>query len=176
MTELTKEYAVALFSLGLEGGMTDSYADSLDTVLECIKAEPEYLDLLSSPGISGKERAELFCTAFEGKIEEDVMSFVSLLCETGRIRGFEKSVSEYKALLDASHRVSAARVVSTVPLTDDEITRIKEKLEVQSGNTVHISCEIDPSLIGGIMIEIDGKVIDGSIRRRLQEVKEVISK
>lgn len=176
MTELTKEYAEALFSLGMEKGKTDSYAESLDTVLGYFRNEPEYIDLLSSPGISGKERAGLFCAAFEGKIEEDVLSFICLLCERGHIRGYEDCVSEYRTLLDASHMISTARVVSAVPLTEDQLKRIKENLEAQSRHSVTVISETDSALIGGVVIEMDGKVIDGSIRRRLQEVKEVISK
>ncbi|MBR5454144.1 MAG: ATP synthase F1 subunit delta [Clostridia bacterium] len=176
MTELTKEYAEALFSLGREKGMADSYAESLDTVLGHFQAEPEYVELLSSPGLSGKARAGLFSAAFEGRIEEDVLSLVCLLCERGHIKGYADCVSEYRTLLDVSHMVSTARVISAIPLTDDQLDRIREKLEAQSGFSVTVINETDPKLIGGVVIEMDDKVIDGSIKRRLQEVKEVISK
>lgn len=76
----------------------------------------------------------------------------------------------YKAL----SLVSSAHVVSAIELSNEEKTALIEKLEKLTGNTVAAEYEINESIIGGVIVNIDDKVIDGSIRHRLQEVKEVI--
>ena len=77
-------------------------------------------------------------------------------------------------MLASSKSISYATVTSALELTDDERAKLISKLEKMCGTKVQIEEKTDPSLIGGIVIEVDGKVIDGSIRNRLSDVKDVI--
>lgn len=178
MTKMQKsrEYGEALFALATEYGACDEYNNALDTVSTVFKENPEYTDFLASPSIPKAERIEALETAFSGRVPEHIVSFLSILCERGRIREFSGCVREYKALLDASKNVSLAKVVSAVPLTDSQKEKLQIKLEKLSGQTVILDCSVDKSLLGGLIIETDGKTIDGSLKRRLYEVKEVISR
>ena len=65
---------------------------------------------------------------------------------------------------------------SAVSLTDRECIELTKKLEKISGNTVSLDCHVDPSLIGGVIVEMNGRVMDGSLRHRLREVKDVINR
>ena len=73
-------------------------------------------------------------------------------------------------------KISVARVVSSVPLTLEEKKRLKARLEKMSGRKVSLECSVDKSLLGGLVVEMDGKVINGSLRQRLDEMKDVMSK
>ena len=75
----------------------------------------------------------------------------------------------------ASERILDATVTSAVALTDEEKQRLQAALEKQSGGKVNIAYALDRELLGGLIVEIDGKILDGSVRDRLQRVKEVIS-
>ena len=75
-----------------------------------------------------------------------------------------------------SKSIVAATITSVVPLTDDEKQRLVEKLEKTSGKKVAAKWEIDESILGGIVVEMDDKILDGSLKRRLHEVKEVMDK
>ena len=132
------------------------------------------MDLLASPAIPTGERIECIGKAFEGFVPEHVLNFVQLLCENGKITMFDECVKEYKKLLDVANKVTKARVVSFVELTDSEKNRLTEKLEKISGNRVQAEYFTDPSVLGGIIIEMDGKIIDGSLAHRLQKVKDVM--
>ena len=96
------------------------------------------------------------------------------MCEKGRIGYFFEVKKAYDALLSASQRVMSITVKSAVPLTDEEKQRLKDKLESLNHCTADIQYVVDEALIGGVVIETDGKVIDGSIRNRLQQIEEVI--
>lgn len=175
MAQISREYAEALFALAAEFNAADEYAAALDTVLAAFGENPEYMDFLASPSIPKAERIGALEAVFSDAVPEHIVSFLSLLCERGRIREFGGCVNEYKLLLDASKHISSARVISAVELTDSEKEKLQAKLEKMSGQTVILECSVDESLLGGIIIEMDGKVMDGSVRSRLKEVKEVIS-
>ena len=124
MTEMSREYASALFMLAKENGEKDEYMKSLEHISKVFEEMPEYIDFLASPAVALSERTEKFKEAFSSSVPEYVVSFVSLLCERGRIREFFSCVKEYKALYEFSQNVSVAKIKSAVPLTETE----KEKV------------------------------------------------
>lgn len=176
MMEMSKEYGTALFSLAKECDAETEYKNALDTVSTVFRENPSYIDFLASPSIAKNERTAAIEQAFSGKIPEHIVSFLQILCEKGHMRSFEGCVSEYKTLFDASQRIIIAKVVSAIPLAAEEKDSLKQKLEQMSGNTVVLQCSTDKALMGGMVVEMAGKVIDGSLRRRLQEVKDVMSR
>jgi F-type H+-transporting ATPase subunit delta len=176
MMQMSKEYAEALFALAMENDKQNEYALSLECIQEILLDNPEYIDFLSSPGITLATRLDAIEKAFGDSIEQNVVSFVKLLCEKGRIRAIKSCIEEYKKLLNAEKSISTAIVTSAIELTEEEKQRLTDKLEVKSGHSVILECKIDKSLIGGLVIELDGKMIDASVKGRLGEVKDVISK
>ena len=174
MTDIAKEYAAALFLLACEEKKQREYLTALETVSAAFEAEEQYLSLLSSPAIPQTERLSMIEEAFSETVPEQVLSFMQLMCERGRIELLPDAISEYSALLAASERISEATVTSAAALTDDEKNRLVSALEAKNKGRVKATYKVDPSLIGGIIVEMDGSVMDGSLRHRLHDVKEVI--
>ena len=172
---ISKEYGEAIFALAMENNALDEYGEALDTISAAFNDAPDYVSLLASPSVPRSERINAIQTAF-ASLPEHIVSFTSLLCERGRIREFNECVKEYKALCDASRQLSTAIVTSSVELTENEKQKLTDKLEKRAGKSVLAEYRIDKSLIGGLIIEMDGTVLDGSIKSRLKEVKEVISR
>ena len=85
-------------------------------------------------------------------------------------------MAEYNALLDEVSKVSTARIVSAVELSEDEKMALKNKLEEISGHTILLECTVDKSILGGLIVEIDGKIADASLQRHLKDVKDVMFK
>ena len=175
MTDIAKEYGTALFMLACENGAKKEYARALETVKAVFDSNPEYLTFLSSPSISLGERLSAIEAAFEEKIPEHIVSYLSLLCQKGRITCFYESAEEYSALLNASEHISNAKVTSAVQLTDEEKQKLKNKLESVYRGEVNIEYFIDETLIGGLIVDVDGKIMDGSLRSRLHDVKGVMN-
>lgn len=171
MAQISNEYAEALFALALETESVEEYADALDTVLKVMNENPEYIDFLASPDIPKQERVGAIESAFGGSIPENVVSFLCLLCDRGRIHTLKDCISDYKKLNDAAEGVSTAEVVGAVELTDEEKAALKSKLEAVCGHKIVLDCSVDKSLIGGVRVTVDGKVIDGSVKQRLHELK-----
>lgn len=174
MAQISKEYAEALFALACEENREEEFLTALEKIGEIFEKEPAYAELLASPGIPLGERLSAVETALEGVVPEYVVSWMQLLCEKGRIGYFSECLKEYRALLAAKQSVVTARVTSAVALTEKESESLKQKLEKISGGTVLLDTAIDPSLLGGVVVEINGRVMDGSLRHRLRMVKEVM--
>ena len=175
MTQISNEYATALFMLALENGNERDYFRELETISGIFKEEPDYMEFLSCPSIPIKERTDAIDKAF-GTMPEYIVSFLKILCENARITFFEECVEIYKKLLAEHERRTVANVTSAVELTEEEKTALADKLGKKEGCAVTLNCSVDPSIIGGLIIEIGGKVIDGSIRSKLLDVKDVITR
>lgn len=175
MAQVINEYAEALFELSGEAGITKEISAALDTVLNAVDGNPEYLDFLSSPNIPKSERVAAIEQTFSGE-HEYVVSFLSLLCEKGRIREIRECISEFKQLCDAADKISVAQVTSAVELSESQKAALTAKLQKLCGNRVVLDCKTDKTLMGGIVVSVDGKIIDGSIRNQLHQLKEVMYK
>lgn len=174
-TDRAKEYATALFMVAAEQKAEKKFAAALETVVFQLRQNPEYVEFLCAPNIPKSERLASIQSVFAAALPEDVVSFVKLLCEKGRVRILETCFNEYMKLYNASKLVSWAYVKSAIPLSGDQKNALRQKLEKQSGRNVLLECSVDETLLGGVIVEMDGKILDGSLRRRLQDVKEVIS-
>ena len=171
MAAVGKEYAEALFSLALENDSVDEFFDAIDLIKELFEEYHEYIDFLSTPSIPKEERLARLEECFEGKIPEMMLHFLSVMLKRGDIRSFSDSAAEFESLCFASKSISNA----VVALTEAEKSRLSAKLETLCGHTVRLHCKVDSSLIGGMIVEIDGRIIDGSLKHRMRELKGIIS-
>lgn len=176
MVKMGREYASALFTLAMEEGKQKQYGEALDTVKAVLLENGEYVDFLNSFGIPKSERIDAIEKAFGESVEEHIVSFLKLLCEKDRVSEFFDCVNIYNELLDISENVSVAKVTSSVELTDEEQSKLKEKLETTYNKKVILDIKVDKTLLCGIVVEIDGKIIDKSIKKSLKDIKEVIGK
>jgi len=175
MTETSRSYADALFFLAKETGSVTETLDALKIARNEICLTEGALDLLASPAIPKDERLAVIEKAFEGKLPKYVVSLLCVMCTNGCIRELEDCVAAFQELHDAEMKLSTARVVSAVALTEAEKANLIAQLTKKLGRTIRLECEVDASLLGGMIVHVDGKVIDGSVRHKLQKIKEVMN-
>ncbi len=176
MTDTSKSYADALFSLAMETNTVKETLTALKQMRDGLYGTEGALDLLASPSIPKDERCAVLEKAFEGIQPDHVMSFVCVLTQNGLIRELDDCLTAYTELHDAASRLSTAFVTSAVELTAAEKADLTEKLTRKFQRTIRLECAVDPSLLGGLVVQVDGKVIDGSLKHRLQEIKEVMNR
>lgn len=160
--------------LALEEDKCNEISLALSQIEVAINENPQYLDLLDSPAIPLAERLSLIDEAFSDS-EQYVVSFLKLMCENGHIRSFSLCKEEFCALLEAHRGKVEARVYCASELSSEQKAALCKKLSKVSGKDVFASYIVDDTLIGGIRVEIDGNVYDGSISSALKSVKDVIS-
>ena len=174
--ELSKSYAAALFSLAAESGEQEEVSRALETVTQVLSENPDYLEFLAAPSIAIDERSAAIDQAFGGRVPEHVASFLQVLCRRGHARSYFDCAKEYRKLCDHANRIAPARITSAVELSGAEKQALVEKLERLSGKIVQPEYIVDETLLGGLIVEMEGRVLDGSLKKDLQQVKEVIEK
>lgn len=175
MTGNSKEYATALFSLSTESGCEEQMLEGLTLIQDVFRSTPEMYAFLDSPGIPKSERLGVIREAFANEVPEFALSFLSLLCEKGSVGILSDCVDDYRALFIESRRIVVATVRSAVELTAEEKEKMQKTLSKKAGRTVRTEYTVDPTLLGGVIVHMDGLTIDGSLRRRMQNMKEVMN-
>ena len=174
MTTTSKEYAEALYELAASEGCAAEAGEGLHLVMDTMEAEPAYRALLASPAINRETRLEGLNSAFRGKVPEVLLGVLRMMITRGHIREIGDMAAHYEALTRDVRGETVARVMSAVPLRPEEEAALREGLERKFGRKVTLQCRVDPALLGCMRVEIDGRVIDGSIRNKLDQIKEVM--
>ena len=175
MTTTSREYAEALFELAVQANVTQETSEGVETVISALMQMPEYRALLASPAISKEERLSALDTAFRGKIPDILLAILRMMVSRGHVSALNGMARDYEELARGYRGESMAVVTSAVPLKEAETVALREKLEKKLARKITLQCQVNPDLIGGIRVEVDGRVIDGSIRNKLDEIKEVMN-
>lgn len=176
MSQISNEYAQALFSLALEKKSALEYKNALEFVKGVFDKNPTYIDFLSTFAITLDERLQALDKAFCDAVPKDVLSFLKILCQKKHITQFYECVEKYNAMYNEMDKVLEAKVTSAVELNDEQKNSLKLKLEKSSGRKVTIEYKLDESVIGGMIVEYDGKIIDSSLKKHLKDIKDVINR
>ena len=173
MTTTSKEYAEALFELAAGDQVLQETSDGLVTVISALEQTPEYRQLLSSAAVGKAARIEALENAFRGKIPDVLLGVLRMMVSRGHVSALDGMAREFEELSRQYRGESVALVTSAVPLKEAEA--IRAELEKRFGRQISLRCELDPSLIGGVRVEVEGRVIDGSIRNKLEQIKDVMN-
>ena len=175
MTELAKRYGGSLYELAAEENLTDELLQQLRTAVNSIEAEPQYLRLLSTPSVPKKERCALLDEAFRGQVHLYVLNFLKILCENGTLRELPGCARAYRIRYNAAHGILEATATTAVAMTEQQAKSLHEKLEKLTGKTIDLKTKVDPAVLGGIRLDIEGTELDGTVRNRLAGLRSSIA-
>lgn len=168
------EYAEALFALSMEEGKADSYYEDMTLVKRVFDENPDYVSVLSSPALTKEEKSAILDEAFSPFICENALSFIKLLCERGHIEELPLCYEDYEKLYNHSKKLIVAEVTTAVPMSDAEKKSLISALKKRYGVNVELSCQVDKSILGGMIIKTEDSVTDGSLKTKIRDIKDVI--
>jgi F-type H+-transporting ATPase subunit delta len=168
-------YAESLFELAKESGVLSETAKELTEIGIVMEGYPELTKLLTLPTLTASQKQEIISKVFNGRISELSLHFLSVLAAKRRISYYNKISTEFHKLYNGSLGVMDVLVTSAVTLTDAQKDALKAKLSKKYGKTVNLSYKIDPSLIGGMIIETGGRTIDGSVKTKLDDLRQILA-
>ena len=168
---IPRKYAEALFHLAQETDGIDAVRVDLEDITKLIQQTRELHLFLETPDIEESEKKVFFENVLENRVKNSTWQFLQLLLRRRRFALLPEILAEYVRMDEEKRGIKRTQVVSAVPLEGGEKELIKSKLEALTGQTILIDTKVDPSILGGIVIYIDGKVIDGSVRTGLEELK-----
>ena len=175
MTATGNNYAEALFMLAREENLIDEFYCDLKILKDVFEEKPDYLQFLATPSIPKSQRTEAIEEAFAQKINGHILSFLKVLCEHSKAQKFFECAAEYERLREWALKSAVAVVKTAFELNESQREGLVKSLERRTGKSVTLKTVIDKSLLGGIVVEIDGEILDGSVKNNLQRAREVIS-
>ena len=173
MSEIAKEYGRALFELAREDGIEDEISEEVACIADLFKKEPAYLKLLKTPGIPVSEKTEAVKTAFRG-CREVLLNTLCLLISRGYAREIPETLGVYLSLRREARGEVEALVETAQPLTQEEKKALTAALSKKSGKTVLLTERVNPALLGGARVYLEGRLLDGTMRRRLDGIGECL--
>lgn len=173
---LDRRYALALYEVAENKGKVDEYLEFVDEVANLLKSNDELLQLIKHPKLSTSKKKELFKSIFEGKVEEELLSFLLLLIEKDRILQLSEILKEMRKVYLEKHKTVVAQVKTVVPLNEEEKSELIDKLQKKYGKTVLLNEEVDKSILGGVYLRVGNDVIDGTIKSKFEEIRSLTLK
>jgi F-type H+-transporting ATPase subunit delta len=165
-----RRYAEAAFELALRDESLDRWREDLESAAEML-AEPNVARVIDNPAVPLAERRELASRLLAKRISEPSLRLVDLLVSRGRAELLPRVASEYGRLLARHRGIVPAVVTSAVDLTKAEASAIRDRVEAMAGAKVDLTAQVDPSIIGGIMIQVGDRLLDDSVRGRLERLR-----
>jgi F-type H+-transporting ATPase subunit delta len=174
LTTLARPYAKAAFELAqAEDGLAQW--DEMLSLAGVMVAEPSMTGLLESPQVSGEQAAQILTEtagdAFNGRFRD----YLAVLATNGRLSLVPEVTALYQGLRAEAEKRLSVRVVSAIPLSEDQADRMKAALAKRFEREIELKSEIDASVMGGAIVYAGDQVIDGSLRGRLQKLANNLS-
>lgn len=167
-----KRYSEAFLAYAKDTcGQEKAIRDLHELKNKVIRKNPEFLDVLHNPGIAFHEKCEFIDRVLSDDFSPEIRHFLKLLLEKGRISQFLDIVEYIRASYSQAH-VEDVVLKTTFPLSLELIRNIEHKLEAAFQRKFKFYIELDSSLLGGMQVIIGNKIIDGSVKRRLEDLRE----
>ena len=170
MAVAQRMYARALFEAAQEAGRVEAVASDLGAIASAMDDVPELRTFLRNPQIEPEGKAAVLEQVAAGA-DELVRNFVRLAAEKGRAGELPEISTELDALVAQAQNRLSVELTTAYELSDKEATSIVQTIEQASGRTVEATRTVDPSLIGGIVLQIGSHRADGSVRGRLERLR-----
>ncbi len=172
MAELTVEtaYAQALYDVAKDTGKEDTILSEITDIKNLLINNSEFFEFLKTPVIEQKNKKEAFEDIFVGLISKEMLHFMYILIDKRRISKFLKIADIYADLTNESKNISTGTIFSAVNLSDEQIEDFEEKVSRLIGKKVKLKNIKDTFIIGGVKIFVEGKIIDATIKKRLEDL------
>ena len=166
-------YASALFSLAQDDRQTDAVAQSLESLDGLIAANPDLDRLVRSPVFSAGDQLKALDAILEkAEISGVAANFVRLVASKRRLFFLRAMIADYRKLYDASRGVTRAEVTSASALSNANLDALKDQLKSASGGRdIQLDVKVDPSIIGGLIVKLGSRMVDGSLRTKLNAIR-----
>jgi F-type H+-transporting ATPase subunit delta len=171
--ELSRTYAEALVGAAEARGQVEPVLDELDAVVADVLApNPKFASLLASPLLPQQDKDRILVETFEGRALPTVVQFLRVLNRHGRLGLLAPVARAARAIWDRRQNRRPVSVRSAVPLDDAQLADLRDRLARLLGATPILKLSVDPSLIGGLIVQAGDDVYDASVRRRLEQLRQ----
>ena len=174
MTEIGTVYGESLYELAKDESLDQSIGEQLKVLQQSFRQEPDFIRLLSSPSLAKAERCQLLDDSFRGNVHPYLLNFLKILTEKNYIRYFSDCCDAYIGRYNQDNGILPITAVTAVALTAAQAEKLTEKLSRITGKHIALSNRIDPSCLGGVRLDYDGKRLDDTVSNRLDTIRDLL--
>ena len=167
-------YSDVMFELAEEAGLVEQVMDDLEAVAEVLKDEPEFLSLLTIGQVKEDEKVKMVRRVFKGRVNDLTLDFLCVLAKRNRMNFVHGIGVRYEVLLDERKNLHRIEVTLAKEPTDEQTEKIKADIRDALNAEIKLSVNIDPEIIGGIIIKKGDLMVDNSVRTILNRTVDAI--
>jgi F-type H+-transporting ATPase subunit delta len=167
-------YAEAMFDVAAAEGTLDEVQDELFRFARALEGSDELREALTDPHIPASRRQQIVEDLIGSRATSVTTAMVSMVVGVGRGRDLPTIIDALVQKAAAAHNKAVAEVRSTIELTEEQRQRLAQAIQKATGKAVEIKVIVDPTILGGVVTTIGDTVIDGSVRTRLEQLKNAI--
>ena len=174
--EVARKYATALYLSTKDKDIVTEIFEQLSEIQEIAQHDNNFLDFLKSPQVPESDKKEFVSSVFGSRVHPMIVQLFVVLIEKNRFAHFLEIIDEFDRKVEADRGIGRATVISAKELTDAEKQKLIEKLSKKMNLKIQIETEIDPNMIGGVIVLTHNQIIDGSIRHGLDMIEQSLQK
>jgi F-type H+-transporting ATPase subunit delta len=164
-------YADALMSLAQSQNLVDEFAGNCKDLLELLEESPELNQILANPIVKMADKKAILAKVVTDQVHPFMSNFLAILVERRRIGYLAGICKRYQAMVRDLKGIVLAEVTSAVALSDAQVQSVRDRVQGMTGsNSVEIVTNIDPEIIGGVIIKVGSQVIDSSLRAEIRRL------
>jgi F-type H+-transporting ATPase subunit delta len=174
MEEIAQVYARALFEVANEHDVLDRVHDELGAFADAMSESRELMAFFFSPYFSATEKKEGLARAVTGA-SAPFTNFLQALIERHRMPAIFRIRTEYNSLWDEAHKLLPVHITSAIALDDAEVKTLGKRIGQQVDREVEVSTDVDPDILGGVVLRVGNVILDASIRNRLEQLRKQVA-
>lgn len=172
---LARRYAAALYASARKRDVVDRVEADLAATTALLDAEPAFRDFLLSPEVLDEHKAEILARTLRSRLAPLSFHFLLLLFKKRRLDHVAAIHDGLVELVEADREIWRAGVTTAVPMKKEHQEELKAKLEAVTGKTIKLELEVDPDILGGVVLVLHNRLVDGSLRRGLDRLRDELA-
>ena len=174
---ISRTYGEALFELAVEEHKEDLFLEESEGLLQILSENPELMKVLKHPKIAREEKVRTLKEIFGGRISEEMMGFLALMVEKDRIGSIEETLTYFIDKMKEYKGIGIAYVQTAVSLTEEQKKQVEARLLATTNyKKMEMHFDVQENLIGGMVIRIGDRVVDSSIRSKMEDLERSLMK
>jgi F-type H+-transporting ATPase subunit delta len=173
---VSSTYSQALFETGIEGGTLENLYEEAGVVLKVLEENPDFSRLMNHPKILREDKEQIMESVFKGRLSDEFTGFLKIIVTNKRYSDIDSIISDFICKVKEYKKIGVAYVSTPLELSERQKEAVEKKLlDTTDYVSMEMNYKIDEALIGGMVIRIGDRVVDSSIRTRLDELKKELN-
>lgn len=166
-----RRYAEALRDVALELNKLTEFKEEIVAVCDIFTNEPKLKTIFEHPKVSKDEKKDIMSSLFKDRISKEMLNLIYIIIDKGRMRDIDDIKNEYIVLSNKELNIVEAKAFTAVVMTEEERLELQEKLSKKLSKNIILENIVDKEVMGGVLVKIQDKVIDGSLKGQLEKLE-----